>query len=355
MTACDSGSENQQQPPNPVQQFAEAQQVDTLFYNGGIDRFCSNFVINQCRTNCSCEKFNLFLMTGGGDADAAYLLARYLQDSYKKFTIIIPGPCKSAGTLIALGAHEIVMGVQGELGPVDAQMAKKDEYSDRESALVQQTAIDYITTQAYSSWKTSITDILTRDFPNSSFKTASKIAVEMTVGLYKPVMAQIDPSALAESARALAIAWDYGQRLIGYSKNSEFAKIVKLCQAYNHHGFVIDRKEAKTLFNEGVVRKPTEEEEKLTTSFGNYAYYIQPQDPTKMPLMVFGWGGKKNEGVQADGKPCAGGPKENAEPGAKRQGGPEGETGEELADVPEPGEKQPATTRKSKPKKRSIK
>lgn len=49
----------------------------------------------------------LVLTTSGGDADAAYLMARYLRRFYEKVTICVFGYCKSAGTLLALGAHEV--------------------------------------------------------------------------------------------------------------------------------------------------------------------------------------------------------------------------------------------------------
>ena len=77
----------------------------------------------------------LILTTSGGDADAAYLMARYLRRSYEKVTICVFGYCKSAGTLLALGAHEIVMGERGELGPLDVQVSTKDEMFPSRSGL----------------------------------------------------------------------------------------------------------------------------------------------------------------------------------------------------------------------------
>lgn len=39
-----------------------------------------------------------------------------------EFKVIIPNKAKSAATLVALGANEIVMGYSSELGPIDAQI-----------------------------------------------------------------------------------------------------------------------------------------------------------------------------------------------------------------------------------------
>ncbi len=49
------------------------------------------------------------MVTEGGDADPAYRIARCLQDHYDRFSLFVSGYCKSAGTLVALGAHELQM------------------------------------------------------------------------------------------------------------------------------------------------------------------------------------------------------------------------------------------------------
>ncbi|MGS0536682.1 hypothetical protein [Pseudoalteromonas sp. SaAl2] len=63
--------------------------------------------------------------TFGGDPHAGYKMARLLQYEYKHLTVAIPEMCKSAGTLIAIAANEIIYGPLGELGPLDIQTRKK--------------------------------------------------------------------------------------------------------------------------------------------------------------------------------------------------------------------------------------
>ena len=50
------------------------------------------------------ENVALVLTTDGGSADSAYHMARCLKRCYKKFTLYVFGYCKSAGTLVAIGA-----------------------------------------------------------------------------------------------------------------------------------------------------------------------------------------------------------------------------------------------------------
>lgn len=64
----------------------------------------------------------LFLTTYGGDASQAYRIARTFQNFREKFYLCIPSYCKSAGTLIALGATEIFLSAAAELGPLGVQL-----------------------------------------------------------------------------------------------------------------------------------------------------------------------------------------------------------------------------------------
>ncbi len=68
------------------------------------------------------EDLHLMLASPGGDGEAAVRLARTIQARCRKFTVIVPDQAKSAATLLALGAHSIMMAPHSDLGPVDAQI-----------------------------------------------------------------------------------------------------------------------------------------------------------------------------------------------------------------------------------------
>jgi ATP-dependent protease ClpP protease subunit len=72
-----------------------------------------------------CEKgcdLDLFLQTPGGDIDVAEKLVYMLRQRAKSLRVIVVERAKSAGTLIALAADEIVMSSTSELGPIDPQI-----------------------------------------------------------------------------------------------------------------------------------------------------------------------------------------------------------------------------------------
>jgi len=66
--------------------------------------------------------------TFGGDVDAAEKLIHMLRAATQNASlrVIIPDAAKSAGTLMALGAHEIVMSDTSELGTIDPQLELED-------------------------------------------------------------------------------------------------------------------------------------------------------------------------------------------------------------------------------------
>jgi membrane-bound ClpP family serine protease len=64
---------------------------------------------------------HLILNSPGGDGETAVRLVKSVQSRCKELTVIIPDQAKSAATLLALGAHHILMSPFSDLGPVDPQ------------------------------------------------------------------------------------------------------------------------------------------------------------------------------------------------------------------------------------------
>lgn len=67
------------------------------------------------------QDLHLLLDTPGGDGETAIRLVRQAQSRCRELTLIVPNQAKSAGTLLAMGAHHIMMGPTSDLGPVDPQ------------------------------------------------------------------------------------------------------------------------------------------------------------------------------------------------------------------------------------------
>lgn len=68
------------------------------------------------------DQLNLIISGPGGDGTVAEKIIELCRAYCKQFRVIVPNRAKSAATIIALGADEIVMGYCSEIGPIDAQV-----------------------------------------------------------------------------------------------------------------------------------------------------------------------------------------------------------------------------------------
>lgn len=65
------------------------------------------------------KKLTLFLHTRGGSTIAAWSIVNLIRQFCDEFDIIVPSKAHSAGTLMCLGANQIIMTKQAILGPID--------------------------------------------------------------------------------------------------------------------------------------------------------------------------------------------------------------------------------------------
>lgn len=217
-------------------------------------------------------KIGIIATTYGGAAESAYRIIRHARRFYEHVTLYVFGTCKSAGTLLALGATEVVMSHFGELGPLDVQVAKQDEIASYNSGLDVTQAIFSISAHAYQIWESSYLKITAGSGGSITTRTASDIAATLAVGLMSPVTSQIDPLKLGEMERASTISREYGYRLTDNN-----AAVDKLISGYPSHGFVIDLEEARDVLGDDVVRDLTEAEGALE------AYLVENYDGVRRP------------------------------------------------------------------------
>lgn len=231
----------------------------TIIYAGEISRLGYERITEVCEQleENHPKKVDLILSTYGGDPNAGFRIARCLQHYFTEgITLYVPHYCKSAGTLIAIGATELVLSDGGELGPLDVQLIKSDEMFERSSGMDITQGFNVLAAQAYDMFHTITVNI--RMQSRLSTKLASEAASQITVGAFAPIFAQIDPTRLGEIQRATEIAFKYGDILKEKFNNMQENGVRNLVVGYPSHGFVIDRKEARKIFNR--VRAPHHEE-----------------------------------------------------------------------------------------------
>ena len=234
-----------------VHAYADAAECDVFVFSAPIQPTrrgsTSDQLLNLVLEKSSRRKnVSLFLTTFGGDPDSAFLIARMMRKCYERFRVVVVGPCKSAGTLIAIGAHEISMGPSGEFGPLDVQMAKTDELLLSGSGLDIFMSLGIIQSQAYDRFVDYLGRLTNDSDGTISTKTAANISVDLINGLMAPIAAHIDPIKLGEAQRAINIAKAYANCL--GTANMKDGALDKLVEEYPCHSFVVDFDEATTLF-----------------------------------------------------------------------------------------------------------
>ncbi|MBN9594473.1 MAG: hypothetical protein J0G36_03880 [Afipia sp.] len=248
--------------------------ADVYFYNGTIEHPRDLTTIEAVHSHAGRKKAILFLVTNGGNPDAAYKITRYFQEKYEHFTIVVSGKCKSAGTLIAVGAHELAFSPYGELGPLDIQLTKVDKFDQLQSGLTIQDSLNTLEGRALEKFYEIVKDYMQANNGLLSFSSATKAASDFVTQLYAPVFSRIDPEEIGARARAMRIAADYGRRLSVKSQNLKQDTLKLLAETYSSHSFVIDRQEAETLFVR--VRSTDKNEAAVIAALGRPARFELP-------------------------------------------------------------------------------
>ena len=178
------------------------------------------------------EDVLLLIHSKGGSVEPAYLTSKTLKRvSNKKFVVAVPRRAKSAATLIALGADEIHMGMNSQLGPIDPQFGGIP-------ALALGNALDVIADLACRFPGT--TDLLTKYLTD-------QIPIRI-LGYYQ----RISESAIQYAERLLV-----GKSLASNHTPESVSK--HLVNHYKDHGFVIDLEEATSLLGEAMIKEGTPE------------------------------------------------------------------------------------------------
>ncbi|MGH7981700.1 MAG: SDH family Clp fold serine proteinase [Candidatus Udaeobacter sp.] len=185
----------------------------------------------------------LLLESPGGDAHAAFRISRMLQRRSNNFTVIIAQWAKSAATLLALGAHTLLVARQAELGPLDVQMfdPHKEELG---SALNAVQSLERLNAFAMTAVDQMMILIATRF--GRKLDVSLPLVLDYATKFTRPLLEKIDTVDYVRKSRELKVAEDYATRLMmphyPISQAKDIAR--KLVQMYPTHGFVIDRDEA---------------------------------------------------------------------------------------------------------------
>ncbi|RSV15179.1 hypothetical protein CA235_09595 [Sphingomonas sp. ABOLF] len=255
-----------------VDAASDAYDADIYIYSGPIDDNGFGQLVGEVTRvhTGKRSKAILILSTNGGSANAAYQIARLLQCQYSEWQLFCPSRCKSAGTLVALGANGLIMDSFGDLGPLDVQLVKQNEIFARKSGLLAKSAFEALSESAFDLYERLMISITLKSQGNVSFKLASELSATMAATMMTPVYAQMNPEIVGSEHRDLEIAYEYGTRLVAHSKNASEEAVRRLVYGYPAHNFIIDSDEADELFNN--VEVPRDELYRVVGFLSGVAY-----------------------------------------------------------------------------------
>lgn len=192
-------------------------------------------------------EIDVVLHSLGGDPNAAYVIIKTLRKFFGRVNMIIPAYAKSAATLLALGASEIILDSFGEFGPLDTQVARERNDSPTfqwQTALVDESSLEMIEKRANAQFFKLFTDIYCNNEVNIERTELSRQVLHFLAEFYSPLLHKVDPYQLGENNRNLGIAETYGGKILAlYSDISveQGSRLVHfLAHQCPHHGYIID-------------------------------------------------------------------------------------------------------------------
>lgn len=179
------------------------------------------------------DNISLLLYTRGGETIAAWSLVNLIRNFCKNFEVIVPFNCHSAGTLICLGANNIIMTKQATLGPIDPST---NGYLNPEIVLNNQKIRVPVSVEVVNGYL----EMAKNDFGITEQQFLANIFINLSD--------KIHPHSLGEVYRSKSQIKMLAKKLLANQKIEETKQetiINFLCSESGSHDYTIYRKEAK--------------------------------------------------------------------------------------------------------------
>jgi hypothetical protein len=220
------------------------------------------------------DRLDLFLQTGGGDVEVPWRVVSLVREYCDHFAVIVPHRAASAGTLLALGADEIVMTPLSVLGPIDPSrghplLPRREGQDEAEPISVQDMrhAMQFIREAAGSA-------------------TDNPYTPEALAQIFAALFDKIHPLVIGAIEQSYALSKLIGTRCLEthMTADGDAAKIEQivdtLCDDFKSHAYQIPRGEAKKVGLK--VSDATEPEQAAITDLLKF-YLQRPFMPTQQP------------------------------------------------------------------------
>lgn len=206
------------------------------------------------------QQIDLWLYSRGGDMNVPWPLLNAIYNYAKRMEVLVPFRAHSAGTLIAMGAHGIVMSPSAELSPVDPTTA--NQFNPRDPTNPQ--SVLGISVEEVSAFIEMAKEII-------GIQGSAEL-----VSVLQALAKDISPIALGNVHRTYTQIREVSRKLLGLHIDTVKEEqrvndiIDKLTKKLYSHLHVINRREAKTIGLD--IKDATDEEDALIWSiYQDYA------------------------------------------------------------------------------------
>ena len=229
---------------------------------------------------------DLFLYTSGGQTDSVWPLVSLFREYGELFNILVAYKAHSAGTLLCLGANTVVMGEAGELSPVDPSTG--NQYNPINE--VNKNERKAISVEEVTSYFDLVEDPAKKEQEENSQEGETKPGIVDSNMAFQILARKVHPLALGNVNRSHKQIRALAKRLLelhmgggGEETAKQVRRIVNaLTQGRYSHTDILNRKEAKVLLGDEMLKFSTEDEQRLM-----YALYDSYADSISM-LKPFG-------------------------------------------------------------------
>jgi len=174
------------------------------------------------------KEVDILISSEGGDPIAAWRIVNLLRERFDKIGVLIPYAAKSAATVLALGADEIVMHPFSCLGPIDMQINLSNGAPGPTRQFSTEDVISYL-------------NFLQEDLrvPERLFGTEAS----------KALLAELKPTDVGIVKKSMTFIKSIATKLLETHMDDKEAikEIVEKFTSFSHHGYTVGRREAIAL------------------------------------------------------------------------------------------------------------
>jgi hypothetical protein len=245
-------------------------------------------ISEQLRKMGKTDKIDLFLYTAGGDTMVPWRLVSMIREYCDTFSVLVPYKAHSAGTMICLGADEIVMSDLSEISPIDPSTANVFNPAD---PMNPQNKIPI-----------SVEDVIAfMSLAKDKFGIKDEVELTKIFNKFVESNPQIHPLALGNVNRTHNLIRLIAKRLLKSHKDKmrddEIDKIVEyFTEKLYSHTYFVGRKEAKEeLGVKSVIEADAELSKMMSDLYSEYANEMGLQNTVWNPENELGTNASQNK------------------------------------------------------------